>query len=115
MGPSLVFRVTKQAIHPLTTQDFFKAPQTASITVVNGTVRYIHAPQDYHMTAGCQECFCSDLQQAIEMHLKDQPLRVPRIGTQAVHIDQGQRLLLLFLCEDLLLCKDSSALDIQSL
>lgn len=66
------------------------------------------------MTSGCQECFCSDLQQAIETHLKGQPLRIPRTGMRAVHIDQGQRLLLPFLCADLVLCKESPALAIQS-
>lgn len=37
--------------------------------------------------ASRQEGFCSDLQQAIEAHLKGQPLRLPRISMGAVHVD----------------------------
>lgn len=37
--------------------------------------------------ASCQEGFCSDLQQAIEAHLKGQPLRLPTVSVGAVHVD----------------------------
>ena len=37
--------------------------------------------------ASCQESFCSDLQQAIEAHLKGESLRLPRVRMGAVHID----------------------------
>lgn len=37
--------------------------------------------------ASCQESFCSDLQQAIEAHLKGESLRLPRVRMGAVHVD----------------------------
>lgn len=53
---------------------------------------------DLTIPASCQECFCSDLQQAIETHLESQSLRLPRIHMWTVHVDQGQGLLLPFQC-----------------
>lgn len=50
--------------------------------------------------AGRQEGFCSDLQQAIEAHLKGQALRLPRVRVGAVHVDYGQGLLLSFPCAE---------------
>lgn len=41
----------------------------------------------FAVPASCQEGFCSDLQQAIEAHLKGEPLRLPRVRMGAVHVD----------------------------